>query len=312
MKEYKIMKHMLSLALLVSAMVAQAATPFSTRTYDLQDFTMLEVSDVVKVIYTQGEPYSVKLTGRTDWLDLMEVKASGDKLTIKAKKTKKFDNAKKKDKPDGKHNFILHLTAPSLQDIHIGGVSTFEAKRLTPDYLFVRLGGVSKLLVDEIETSSFHTEVNGVSEIKTRQILCKDLEASISGSSKMNVDQISATKAHVTLSGASTANLPQLSTAEEATVTVNGASKINIGAETSGLLQMGVAGASKGELTYKGGNLRTTCTGASNLEANVNCTSIQANCDGASKTRFSGTADKVEIERGGVATNIDTSQLNQF
>lgn len=306
------MKHMLSLALLVSAMVAQAATPFSTRTYQLKDFTSLEVHDVVKVVYTQGESYSVKLTGRTDWLDLMEVKTSGGKLIVKAKKTKKFDNAKKKDMPDGKHNFILKLTAPCLQDILIGGVSTFEAKRLTPDHLIVRLGGVSKLHVDEIETPSLHTEVNGVSEMKAKRIQCKNLEANISGSSKMNAEQIAATQANISMSGASTANLQQITKAEKATVTVNGASKITIGAETSGLLQMRLSGASKGELTFKGGHLQTACTGASKLEANVNCAGIQANCDVASKACFSGTADKVEIDRSGVAVNIDTSRLNQF
>lgn len=75
---------------------------------------------------------------------------------------------------------------------------------------------------------------------------------------------------------------------------------------------MGLSGASKGELTFKGGRLRSFCKGASKLNANVNCESIQAGCDGASKTTFTGTADKVEIDRGGVATNIDTSRLNQF
>lgn len=306
------MKHLLTLALLLSAAVAQAATPFATRTYDLKDFTYLEVSDVVKVVYTQGEPYSVKLTGRKDWLDLMEVRAIGGKLTVKAKKTKKFNNVKKKDQPDGHHNFILHLTAPCLQNIAIGGVSAFEARCLTPDYLFVRLSGVSRLVVDEIETSSFHTEVNGVSEVKSKHIQCKELAASLGGSSKMNVEQTSATTVNINVSGASKANLPQIGKAEKATVNVNGASKIVIGAETSGLMQIGLAGASKGELTYKGGSLRTACTGASKLEANVHCASINANCDGASKTRFTGTADKVEIDRGGVATNIDTSGLNQF
>lgn len=306
------MKHLFALALLLSAAVAQAATPFSTRTYDLKDFTILEVSNVVKVIYTQGEPYSVELTGRKDWLDLMEVSTSGGKLSVKAKKTKKFDNVKKKDQPDGQHNFILRLTAPCLQNILIGGVSTFEAKRLTPDHLFVKLNGVSKLIVDEIETPSFHTEVNGVSEVKSQQIQCKDLKANLSGSSKMNVVQTAATKVYINVSGASKANLTQINKAEEAKVNVNGASKIVIGAEINGLLQIGLAGASKGELTYKGVNLRTACTGASTLEANVNCATINANCDGASKTRFSGTADKVEIDRGGVAVNIDTSRLNQF
>lgn len=306
------MRKLLTIALLLSAMLAQAATQFSTRTYQLQDFTILDVSNVVKVVYTQGNTYSVKLTGRADWLDLMEVKATGGKLTVKAKNSKKFNNVKKKDQPDGEHNFILHLTAPCLQNILLSGVSAFEAKRLTPDNLHVRLSGVSKLIVDEIEVPDFHSEISGVSALKAKAIQCKTLEANVDGSSKVEIDKLVATKARMNVSGSSKANLLQITKAEEATFNVNGASKIVVSAEASGQFQMGLSGASKGELTFKGGRLRTWCTGASKLDANVNCTAIQANCDGASKTKFSGTADKVEIDRGGVATNIDTSALNKY
>lgn len=306
------MRKLLTIALLLSAMLAQAATQFSTRTYQLQDFTILDVSNVVKVVYTQGNTYSVKLTGRADWLDLMEVKATGGKLTVKAKNSKKFNNVKKKDQPDGEHNFILHLTAPCLQNILLSGVSSFEAKRLTPDNLHVRLSGVSKMIVDEIEVPDFHSEISGVSALKAKTIQCKTLEANVDGSSKVDIDKLVATKARMNVSGSSKANLLQITKAEEATFNVNGASKVVVSAEASGQFQMGLSGASKGELTFKGGRLRTWCTGASKLDANVNCTAIQANCDGASKTKFSGTADKVEIDRGGVATNIDTSALNKY
>ena len=306
------MKKLLTIALLLSAALAQAATPFSTRTYKLEDFTIIDVSNVVKVVYTQGEPYSVKLTGRTDWLDLMEVTTSGGILTVKAKNSKKFKNVKPKDQPDGHHNFILHLTAPCLENILLKGVSTLEAKRLTPDFLHVSLSGVSKLIVGEIEVPSFYLEISGVSKVDAKQIKCKELKANVSGSSNLDVEQVNASKCVVTINGASNVKMPKVNKAEEATFNVGGASKINVGIETNGLLQMGLSGASKGEMTFKGGRLRSFCKGASKLDAKVNCESIQAGCDGASKTTFTGTADKVEIERGGVATNIDTSRLNQF
>ena len=93
---------------------------------------------------------------------------------------------------------------------------------------------------------------------------------------------------------------------------LNGASELILSAEVSGDMNLGLAGASKGKLTFKGGILRTVCTGASKLHAEVNCRKLNANCDGASKTDFSGTADEVEIDRSGVAVNIDTTHLNQF
>lgn len=306
------MKKLFTIALFMSVALASTATQFTTRTFKLTDFTILDVSNVIKVVYTQGEPYSVKLTGQSDLINLVEVKAEGGKLSIKAKNSKKLRNVKKKDMPDGQHHFVLHLTAPCLENILLSGVCSFEAKRISPDYLFVRISGASKLNIDAVEVPSFHTEIDGASEVKVKDIACRELKVDIRGASKIYLNSIAATKCISFVNGASKLSFDKLTKNEEANFSFGGASKATINATTSGLLQVGLSGASNGELTYKGGRLRTACTGASKLNANVNCTAIQANCDGASKTNFSGTADKVEIDRSGVAVNIDTSRLNQF
>ena len=285
---------------------------FSTRTYPLSDFTDIQVSNVVKVIYTQGDSYKVQLTGRADWLDLMEVTSTGGTLSVRAKKTKKFDNVKKKDQPDGEHNFILRLTAPCLQNINLSGVSSFEGKRLTPDWLHVRLEGVSKFKADAIECGNLDFIIKGASKVDIGSIDTPRFSADVMGSSNADIQHLKAKAVNCIISGASKANLPNVTKGEKASFALNGASKLNLSAELSDELGIGLAGASKGELTFKGGSLRTACTGASKLNANVNCTAINAKCDGASKTNFSGTADKVEIDRSGVAVNIDTSRLNQF
>ena len=292
---------------------AGGKSAFSTRTYQLSDFTNIQVNNVVKVIYTQGDKYEVKLTGRTDWLDLMEVTSKGGTLKVHSKSDKKFKNVKAQDQPDGHHNFILHLTAPCLQNINISGVSSFEGKRITPDWLSVCLEGVSKFNVEAIECASMRLRLNGVSKMDVADIKCQQkFDASIEGSSKADIQHIKAKEVYFSINGASKADLPDISQGEKATINVGGASKLSLSAEMSGLMQVGFSGASKGELTYKGGDLRTFCTGASKLNAEVNCKGINATCDGASKTYFSGTADKVEIDRSGVAVNIDTSRLNQF
>lgn len=290
---------------------AGGGSSFTTRTYPLSDFTNIQVSNVVKVIYTQGDSYKVQLTGRTDWLDLMEVTSMGGLLKVQAKKTKKFNNVKKKDQPDGEHNFILRLTAPCLQNINLRGVSSFEGKRLTPDYLTVHIEGVSKFKADAIECADLNLSINGVSKLDAGNITCQKIKIDVKGSSNADIQQLKAKECYVSLSGASKASLPRVM-GERATFNLNGASKLNLSADVSGDMRIGLAGASNGELTYKGGMLRTACTGASKLKVDVNCKSINANCDGASKTYFSGTADKVEIDRSGVAVNIDTSRLNQF
>ena len=289
------MKRFTLFALLLSVLFGSttfAAEKFSTRTYPLSDFANLDVSSAVKVFYTQGDTFQVKLTGRTDWLDLMEVTADGGTLKLKAKNTKKFNNVKKKDQPDGAHNFILYLTAPNLKDIVLCGVSDFEGVRLTPENLSLRLEGVSKFKVDSIECHSLQLHLAGVSKVDAASLTCQELAADISGSCKVN--------------------LSQFTQGEQATFAVSGASRLTLSAEVAGKMQVSLTGASKGELTFKGGSLHTTCTGASKLIADVNCAAVSASCDGASKITFNGTADKVEIDHSGVSGNINTSRLNQF
>ncbi|MBP3829539.1 MAG: DUF2807 domain-containing protein [Bacteroidaceae bacterium] len=296
-----------------TAAPAAKGSVFTTRTYDLQDFTILDVSNVVKVVYTQGNAYSVKLTGRAELLDEMEVTATGGQLKVSAKRSKKFNNVKQKDRPDGKHNFILQLTAPCLENILLSGVSTFETTAMMPDFLFVRLEGVSKLKANSIESQSLKMSISGCSEVHVGSVACKEYEASMSGSSKVDIQKLTAEKGAVThLNGASKATHPSLAVKGRVIFNVNGASKLTLSAKDCESLQVGFSGASKGEVSFKGNALRTWCTGASKLDARLDCASVQSNCDGASKINLSGTADKVEIERGGVATNIDTSHLNQF
>ena len=311
------MKRFIVLFLVIATtgiLFAKVTSPsaFTTRTYPLNDFTEINVSNCVKVIYTQGDSYSVKLTGRADWLDLMEVTSQGGILNVRAKKTKKFDNVKKKDQPDGQHNFILHLTAPCLQIINLRGVSSFEGTRLTPDWLNVRLEGVSNFKADAIECDRLTIIIKGVSKVAIGRIETSLLDTNVTGSSHADIQHVNAKTVFCIISGASSANLPKVAKAEKASLSLNGASKLTLSAEVSDKIDIGLSGASKGELTFKGGNLITVCTGASKLNADVNCKAINAKCDGASKTSFSGTADKVEIDRSGVAVNIDTSRLNQF
>lgn len=307
------LKRLFSLALCLSAALTLSAAEFTTRTYQLEDFTHIQVSHVIKVVYTQADTYSVKLTGRQDWLDKMEVTAKEGLLKVALKKDAKLPkNIKKKDQPDGQHNFILQLTAPCLQNVNLSGVSSFETTRMSSDGLSFRLSGVSKVQVEGIECDILHINLSGVSSFKATDTQSRELEANVSGSSNISIQKATARNARVNLSGASKLKLPSLVKTESATFGASGASKMDLQVETSGKMQVGLSGASKSTLTYKGGHLRTYCSGASKLEANVDCQAITASCDGASKATFSGTADKVEIERGSVATNINTSNLNKF
>ena len=288
------MKRFSLVALLLSVVLGCMANPsgkFTTRTYKLSDFTGIQVSNVVKVVYTQGDKYEVKLTGRTDWLDLMEVTSAGGMLKVKAKKTKAFNRVKKQDQPDGSHNFILRLTAPSLQDINLSGVSAFEGKQLTMGNLNLHLDGVSKFRADAIKCNDMRLNLSGASKVEVGSVKCKKIDGNITGASKVE--------------------LPDVSQSQKAVFDVSGASKIDVTAESLAL-EARIVGASKGELCFTGGNLSAYCAGASHINAEVRCKEVDAKCYGASKIELSGAAGKVETDKDGVASKIDTSCLKKL
>ena len=265
---------------------------FSTRNYDLPDFTAINVSNSVKVIYTEGNDRSVSLTGRTDWIDNMNVTVSGNVLKVYAKHPRKFEHAKKQDKPDGQSNFILRITAPAIDDIRLSGAIVMETTRLSPASLNINTSGATIVKADAIETQNLKTNFSGASKVVVKHLSTVTMAVEVSGASKMTFGKL-------------TVN-------DEAKFNISGASDISLSAEKTKTVQMEMSGASKSNIDFKGDNLRVSCCGASKLNANVNCQSINVMCDGASKVVFSGTADKVEMERGSIANNIDTSQLNQF
>lgn len=264
---------------------------FSTRTYNLSDFTGIDVSSVVKVIYTQGEKYSVKLTGRTDRLDYMDVSATNGTLKVHAKENRVFSNVRKEDKPDGEHNFILHLTAPSLQNICLEGVSVFESSRLSADVLKVHIDGVSAFKVKNIDCKSIDGNVWGVSQIEVEEMAAQDVKWNIGGTSKLN--------------------LSQMHKCENVKMDISGASHCVVAAKATGLMQVILSGASKSDLTFKGGNLRTVCSGASTMDAKVDCAAVSAICSGASTGKFSGTAKSVDVNASDITSRIETSQLKK-
>ena len=287
------MKRLFLFTLLMGAVMGNAITAqkFTTRTYPLRDFANISVGNSVKVIYTQGAKYKVQLKGRADWLKLMELTIQDGTLKVYTNKSKKFNNTKKEDQPDGEHIFILEVTAPCLKDIQVSGACAFESKSLTSDRISLNCNGAACFKVGTID--------------------CNILNLNLSGASKMGIVNIACQKIQANISGANTTDIQHLK-AKEVRFTTNGASDLTLSAEVKELLNVGLSGAGKVDLTFKGGSLRTDCNGGAKLKADVNCTSINASCDGASRIVFKGTADKVEIDRGSVAVNINTSQLNQF
>lgn len=291
---------------------AITAQKFTTRTYPLRDFTNISVGNSVKVIYTQGAKYKVQLKGRADWLKLMELTIQDGTLKVYTNKSKKLKNTKKEDQPDGEHIFILEVTAPCLKDIQVSGACAFESKSLKSDKISLNCNGAASFKVGTIDCNILNLNLSGASKMGIANIACQKIQANISGANKTDIQHLKAKEVRFTTSGASVIKLPNLSQGKTATFNLNGASDLTLSAEVKELLRLGLSGAGKVGLTFKGGSLRTDCNGGAKLKADVNCTSISASCDGASRIVFKGTADKVEIDRGSVAVNINTSQLNQF
>jgi hypothetical protein len=206
----------------------------ATESYDLADFTELEIGSAFDVEVTRGDDFAVEVTVDDNVVDKLDVKRDGKKLRIAMQ---------------GPHTYVsttqgARVTMPGLDRLDISGASSVTAGEgfVSDGALDVQLSGSSRL-----DGSGFQAD---------------EATLDISGASKVAMTG-SARSADIKLSGASGADLGGF-TVGDVEVNMSGSSDAVVNA--SGTITADLSGSSK--LTYLGeptlGELKTS--GGSTVE----------------------------------------------
>jgi len=164
-----------------------------TKTYEINDFTKLDVSDAFEITVKVGKKASLKITGDENILPYISVENNENKLAIEFKKD--FINVS---------DILVEITVKELKSVD--------------------LSGACKITIEGISTDSFEMEMSGAcsGELSGK---VKKLEIDLSGASNLDASQLISEDIKIEASGASNAEIYAVSSVDAET---SGASNITI------------------------------------------------------------------------------------
>jgi hypothetical protein len=219
----KVAATLLITALLPPVLLAGCG-PMGTQTYNLTDFTNVDISSAFRFEIVQSDSYGVSVTAPEPLFNSIHVTREGETLRITMTGSAPLTGVKAK------------ITMPDLRGLELSGAVNGTVKGFSSSH-------------------NFNLNVSGASHL-SGNIVVGDAALRVSGASNVQLDG-SAKNITIDVSGASTLGISAFPV-NDADVTVNGASNaaINVG----GRLDADLSGASR--LTYAGeptlGDIKTS------------------------------------------------------
>lgn len=192
--------------------VVKGSDTLETQTFDVNNFTMLEIASTFNAEVEQSTFYSVAVTANDNIFKYVEVVKTGDRLRVDLKPDYAFTNL----------DLSVKITMPELKSVEVSGASraTIEGFRSSND-LIAEVSGASMLDLTDIHAANIDFNVSGASTLlgtvysndANFKVLGAskiqlsgdgiDLEADVSGASRIELSAFALQNADVALSGAS-------------------------------------------------------------------------------------------------------------
>lgn len=203
-----------------------------TRTLTLDPFTHINLVGNADIKFHQGDELEVEVQGNENAIDLNDITAKDDTLTIRPKRSDKGIVPSIK----------LKVTAPNLESIDISGTGDIDLKDEThlEGDLAIHISGQGDIEVEHMKCRRLTIQLSGSGDITAQKIKCKKADISISGPGDMKAD-VKANDIHVDISGSGNADLDVK--CKNLTVTAGGTGEIELKGECSHLTkQLGSMG----------------------------------------------------------------------
>lgn len=184
----KIVSIAAALAVFVSPAFAGDTT---SRTYELQDFSAIEIGGAYELNVKVGDDYSIVLTGHQDQIDRADVAVRGGALVLGSAKWKHRD----KDR-DGHDGVTAVITMPALDRLSVSGVVDADISGVDAGIFNVHLSGVGEVNIAG-RCKRLDARVSGVGELNARSLQCSEADVALSGMGEASVFARDRVKAEV-------------------------------------------------------------------------------------------------------------------
>jgi hypothetical protein len=140
-----------------------SSVPDSTtsKTYDVTDFSSLNLELIGEVIYEQADSLYVKASGSSVLIEALEVTQKNGELSLELKNKRSFSGDKKK--------LVITIGSPSLKEIDFKSVGKLHIKNnFKGDKLTITNEGVGEIKIDDCHVNSFKLISKSVGVIKVK------------------------------------------------------------------------------------------------------------------------------------------------
>ncbi len=196
-----------------------------TETYDIKDFTQIEMNIPGEVHLKQGENFSIKIVTTQNIFDLIELKQKNTLLEFKTAKNLCID----------KDSLLqIYIECPVLEKFKLNGSGTVIAETgwNVKSLILVVAGSGNLFFKDITSEKSLSNVIEGSGGIKIEKIFCSTNENTISGSGELTVKEIYATEITNKIDGSGNITVKNLHKSDVLKSTLSGSGTIEISGDS--------------------------------------------------------------------------------
>lgn len=212
-----------------------------TQTYDVSAFDEVSLALPATVNFTVSDAYSCVVRVDENLLEYLEIKVNNNELQLRKQKEHKNTNLRATE-------FVIDVTAPSLEEINLAGSGTFKAHSpLEGERMEANVAGSGDIIFNKTVTvQEIELNVAGSGDLFCNELIADKLECNIAGSGDLKVSKGAVSEVEAGVAGSGdivlTCNIENL----EADIAGSG----DIKARVNGRLKYSIFGS--GDIGYYG------------------------------------------------------------
>ncbi len=168
------------------------------RTYEIDDFSELEINSAFEVKVKKGNKYSFQINGKKSDVDDVVIDKTGDVLSMDFKGDIMRSNRKRRE-------INVYIVMPKLDAVQFGNASKVYVSGFNEDYMDIKLNGAAFADFD-VDVNSINAKVEGASKLQLTGSGNR-LKVKVSGASSLNAYDFYADVTEVETHNASSAKV---------------------------------------------------------------------------------------------------------
>lgn len=133
----------------------------TSKTYNVSDFSSLELEVIGEVYYEQSDSAYLAASGSSALIDALEVSGSNGELTVEQKNKRSFSGSKKE--------LTIRVGSPRLTSIDYRGVGTLHLKgHCEGESLTISDQGVGQMMIEDCHVGTFRLNSRSIGKVEIK------------------------------------------------------------------------------------------------------------------------------------------------